>query len=163
MKEIFLNISAIVSVVLIGVLALNVIILERKWAKIPMMIKLAAIPSLVILVVTTSYYKKKELPQYSVVRYLEHVEAITPEYVYGYDSYVVEFQGEEIMVNKIQGYSTDSAAVYDKVQVYRQARLPIWGFIKPSFDDEYIFSLKITPDIERGLKQTNQVELKEEK
>ena len=162
MEEMYLDTAMTFAAILFGLFAFNTLFMGKNWRSVPLFLKLAALPSIAIIFVTMTYYKKKKLPRYEVVRHLEHVETLTPKYIYGYNKYAVEFHEREILIERIKGYSTDSAAVVDKVQVYRQVRLPIWGLIKPHFADEYLFSLKMTPNIERGLKQAEQVELKEE-
>jgi hypothetical protein len=160
MNETYLVLSTGFLCIFLALMLVNLMVMNRAWSKIPIIIKIGTIPGLIMIVVLAIYSDHKELDHYKVVRHLEVVQKLTPKYVFGYDAYTVEFEGREILIKSVPGYTTDSAAVVNKVVVYRQVRLPIWGFIKADYGDELISSTGLTDDIKKGLKQAKQVELK---
>lgn len=85
---------------------------------------------------------------------LKYIKTLEPKYVYEHDEYMF-FHDENgpIEISRIQGYSTDSAAIADGIMVYQKVYPRIWGFIEQtpvSEEPEFVYTFVVTDAIKKA-------------
>jgi len=110
------------------------------------------VPLLIACITYSTETSKQE--KVTLIERLEYQETIRPKYVYEYDQYMFfhPSQDEPLQISNLQGYTSDSAAVVDGILVYKKIYPRVWGFIEhvPKGKQEYLFTLELTPEIERA-------------